>query len=420
MTEPNSLFLCGVKNVTQVYLYNIQGFRGEYTYDLDDDFIVINSVNNGVGKTTLFDCLRFTCDYTLFDGEERDFFLNLNELEGVFAFTNDGVMHGFKLSKPTLMAKKQNPPLFFKKVEGEDMQTSYENFPNAAQDMGILMINKMLLNICGKDLNLFSSTGGAQNYQLVKTITTHQPTEEALELLVRSVNINEQSLTKLRADKKAVELQKSSLSFYLNIDELEELLNDDSYEDMETVFSEIGFSLNRLQPVAPLNFNSSIENIFELAEDLERLQHTDYLKLDITPIEKMDTLTQKLEMLHNFNQIDVNSKTLESVLGVKEALDSLHVTDIDNSMQSQTVQAMLDLYIKMHTLQPSLNERFNAEMLNRLLSVYIRLTDMRGNVQEEKVKTQQANSLKQGITEHRVECPIRREVYLVNGICHYE
>lgn len=412
MTTPNSLFLCGVKNLANVYLYNIQGFRGEYTYDLDDDLMIINSVNNGVGKTTLYDCLRFTCDYTIFDKEERSFFLNLNETEGVFGFTNEGIMHGFRVTK-------HNPPIFFKKVEGEELQTSYDNFPNAAQDMGILMINKMLLNICGKDLNLFSSSAGAQNYQLVKTITTHQPTEEALELLQRSINVNEQALVKLRADKKAVELQKSSLSFYLNIPELEELLNDDSYETMETVFSEIGLSLGRLQPVSTFNFNSSIENILELSEDLERLQHTDYIKLDVTPVEKMETLTQKLEALHDFNQINTSSKTLESVLQVSEALNSLHVTDVDTSMHSQTVQSMLDLYIKMHTLQSSLNETFNPEMLNRLLSVYIRLTEMRSNVQEEKVKTQQASSLKQEVSEYRVDCPIRKEVYLVNGICHY-
>jgi hypothetical protein len=401
------------ENMGQVYLYNIQGFRGEYTYDLEDYLVVINSVNNGVGKTTLFDCLRFTCNYTLFDKEERGFFLNLKETEGVFGFTNAGVMHGFRVTK-------HNPTIFFKKVDGEELQTSYENFPNAAQDMGILIINNMILNICGKDLSLFSSSGGAQNYQLAKAITTHQPTEEALELLQRSININEQSLSKLRGDKKAVELQKSSLSFYLNIEELEELLNDDSYEDMEAVFSEISLSLNRLHPAVTLNFNSSIENILELSEDLERLNHTDYIKLDVAPVEKMDTITQKLEMLHDFNQINVNSKTLENILKVNETLESLCVTEIDNSMHSQTVQNMLDLYIKMHTLQPSLCETFNTEMLNRLLSVYIRLTEMRSNLQEEKVKTQQASSLKQEITEHRVECPIRREVYLVNGICHYE
>lgn len=422
-----------------VQMLNIQGFRGQHTYNIEDALTVINSVNNGVGKTTLFDCIRMTCDSKLFDKEELSFFLNLHETVGVFTFYNDGITHGFQV-------ERGKPVIFVRREDGEEIEFSYDNFPNAAQDMGILMINGKLLNIFGKDLNLFSSSAGNSNYELVKTITTHAETENALSTIDSSLDLNSQILARIKYDLSVHRTQMGSLIFYPNVEELSELLKDESYEIAETNLQTAIEALKTLNAVDKVNVSYSLEYMLSFLDSLNSLEEVDNFYLDTEPLDRMVTLKESLDAIEEVKALNIkNTSSLDKTLETQELLQNLNSVDsldvntesmdklgslLDASTLIEPIEKSANLPIdtlelinevKEHldSLEPIGIVNTNESCINSMYELYSGLSSMLLRLGEDRRLSSKLSESKSLISSLQIDCPIRKEVFLVDGICVY-
>lgn len=395
-----------------VQLYNIQGFRGEHRYTIDDFVTIINSKHNGVGKTTLYDCIRFLCDSTQVDKEEQEFFLNLNETEGLFSITRNGVTHGFILVR-------NKPPVFYRQFEGDEVERNSENFTTASQDIGILAVNGALLNIFSKEVNLFSGSSGGKNYQLVKEITTHQQTEEMLELLERSININQSELGNLRAEKRGVDAQLEAMPYFLYVEQLESLLQNEFYEDLET-FSEVLLeSLGKLKEVEKLNFNSSIEELFNLEESLNLIEPTDFITPSVKPLEALQDIIELLDRIEPTTIYDLNTEPLERMMLLEESLNNLTASGMEIIPSIKPLEVLLELTDQLDNFQPISALNVSSSLPTLLSNICIKLGQMTTACNQEARSNKIVENNKKGLESKRVCCPIREEVYLIDGKCVY-
>lgn len=396
----------------EICLYNIQGFRGEYKYSIDDFITIINSKHNGVGKTTLYDCLRFLADSTKVDKEEQEFFLNLNEQEGLFSVSRKGVTHGFIL-------QRGRPPVFYRQYEEEEIERQYENFVTAAQDIGILCINGAMINIFSKEVNLFSSSNTAQNYQLVKEITTHYQTEEMLHLLERSIEISKSDLNSLRAEKRGIDMQVETIPYYQYVDDLENLLNNDFYTDLETFLLQVEEKLDKLQEEEKYNFNSKVEKLFTVTELLEKIQPTDFNPPSIEPLNKLLKLQDLVERLQPSTELNLSIKVVEKLDKISEVLNNI-VPNIDytplNLTPIERMQSVLDQLDKVITHEPV---SVSSTLPTKLANICIKLGEMATLVNQENQFSKMAEQHKESLAKTRIQCPIREEVYLIEGKCCY-
>lgn len=395
-----------------VCLYNIQGFRGEYTYTIDDFITIINSRHNGVGKTTLYDCIRFLCDSTQLDKEEREFFLNLNEQEGLFSITRDQVTYGFVLFQG-------KPPVFYRQVEGEDTERQAENFSTAAQDIGILIINGGLLNIFSKEVDLFSGSSSGKNYQLVKEITTHQQTEEMLDLMERSININQGELSNLRAEKRGVDVQVENMPYYFCVEQLEELLANDFYEDLETVLTQISDSLDKFKEVPQLNFNSKLERLVDLEQSLSIIQPTDFEVPSAKVLEFVEDFSGILGRLQPTTSVELPLAPLENLIVLSEGLEKLVPSTSVVELNTKPLEMLEALLGQVNSLAPEYNLEVSSYLPTALSNICIKLGEMTTACNNENRNNRMAEEHRKSLASTRVTCPIREEVYLIDGKCCY-
>lgn len=396
----------------EITLYNIQGFRGHFTYVIDDLITIINSKHNGVGKTTLFDCLRFLCDSTQVDKEEQEFFLNLDEPEGMFSVKKNGVMHGFAF-------QRNKPPVFFRQIDGEEVERSDTNFETASQDIGILRVNGSLLNIFSKEVNLFSSSNTAQNYQLVKEITTHQQTEEMLRLLESSIEYNKNQLSNLQAERRNAEHLAKSIPYYYCVKEVEDLLNNDFYAQFESLCDESLIIIDSLKEVPDLNFNSNIEEFEAVWESLNRLQATDFIVPNVSLLDDIIEVSEVLERMQPSIEVDLSVDVLENLLDVCESLDNL-IPSVQTLDLDVSVLESLDLVLEQFNKVSIVEEiDVSSSLPSQLANVCIKLGEMITACNQEERFTRLAEESKKSIASTRVQCPIREEVYLINGKCIY-
>lgn len=396
----------------EITLYNIQGFRGKHQYTLDDHVTIINSKENGVGKTTLYDCLKMLSDSTIMDKEEQNYFLNLNEKEGMFSVYKNGVTNGFIIMKGT-------PPMFFRQYDGEEIERSGESFPTAASDIGILRINDTLLNIFSKEVDLFSTSDGRKNYQLVKEITTHQETEEMLELVSRSINVNKQDLDLLRAERKGIQSQLDNLLYFPATEQLEELLNDTVYEEFEVFAESFNKVMDKLSEVETYNFNSGIVEIVKMQETLDRLQHTEYEVLDAELLRDLLELTNCLDRIQTPISTSVKINPLEQVTKMCETLGFLKVTPKELNVPISALEGVVKTLESIKVLRPKESVTVDANLPYTLSKICIALGQMNTNHNRAESYERIVTENRKRVQSVRVDCPIRKEVYLIDGRCSY-
>lgn len=396
----------------EICLYNIQGFRGNYTYVIDDLITIINSKHNGVGKTTLFDCLRFLCDSTQVDKDEQEYFLNLEEQEAMFSVKKNGVTYGFAF-------QKGRPPVFFRQVEGEELERSDYNFPTASQDIGVLKINDSLINIFSKEVNLFSGSNSAQNYKLVKELTTHQQTEEMLSLLVESINYNQEQATLLRAEKRDADARVQSIPYYYFVDKVEELLTNPFYEEFEDFCDETLTLLERIQEVPEMSFNSKVEEFLEVENSLGRLQLTEFVVPDVTLLENVQEVAECLERLQPCLEVDLDITSLENLVMVSEGLDKLVVSSEESGLNVKPLEQLEIVLSELNNIRVEPEIEVSSILPSTLANVCMKLGEMITACNQEARFTRLATETRASVAGTRVSCPIREEVYLIDGKCVY-
>ncbi|MFF2798161.1 ATP-binding protein [Lysinibacillus xylanilyticus] len=396
----------------EIEFYNIQGFRGHYKYSIDDAVTIINSKHNGVGKTTLYDCLKFLCDADQVDKEEQEFFLNLNENEGLFSASRDGVKYGF-------IFYTGKPVIFFRQFDEEEPEYSSENFPTASQDVGVLVVNGAILNIFSKEVNLFSGSHAGKNYQLVAELTTHQETEAMLELIQRSIDINQSDLSNLPAEKRGLDLQVESLPYYLYVDELEDLLNNDFYENLETVLEGALEKAEKLGEVPVLDFNSSIEEFVTLEDVLSRMQPTDFIVPNVEVLEYVDEMSEMVERLQPVELFDLKAEPLELLISLSETLDKLVPQTAVGSLETQPLEVMDSLLTQLDKLQDDYRVEVSSQLPMMLSELCVKLGQMNTSLNQEITFNKLASDNRAILGNTKVNCPIRQEVYLIDGKCVY-
>lgn len=396
----------------EITLYNIQGFRGHFQYTIDDLITIINSKHNGVGKTTLFDCLRFLVDESQVDKEERTFFLNLEEEEGVFSIKKDGVLHGFAMYKG-------RPHLFFRQVDGEEVETSPTNFPNVGQDIGVLHVNGSLLNIFSKEVNLFSSSDSAQNYKLVKEITTHQPTENMLSLIQESIEFNSQEMSQLRLLLREAMVKVESTPYYFAVDEAEKLLKDPFYEDFEDTLSAMLVCLTKIKEVPELNFNSDLEYFIATQESLDRLQATEFDVPNPEVLERVLEVVDLLDRLQPVEEVNLDIAPLENLISVSESLAQLVPSKVETHFNIEVLERLDLVADQLSKIEIVPEIQVSSNLPSQLSSVCIKLGEMITACNQEARFNKLVEDNRANVAGTRVQCPIREEVYLINGKCVY-
>lgn len=395
----------------EIYLHNVQGFRGRFRYTLDDYINIINSKHNGVGKTTLYDCIKYLCNTSLIEKEEHKYFLNLHETNGEFSVTVDGLTHGFILTA-------NQPTLFFKQYEDEEREYSSENIQGVDQDIGILNINGSLINIFSKELNLFSSSASAKDYQLVKAITTHEETERVLELLDNSMEYNKLEVSQINNQLGLAKAKITNVPYYTELDKLESMLNDSAFEDLERMLISVNTKLSMMRPVIPLDVNSKIEKLAELEIVVSRLKEVPEYIPNETPLVMLDKLNQSVSRLE-VNSKPVNSHALESVLALQESINKLEVADGVGHVPAQPLENLLNLNHNLKRLRSTETISANPAALHSLILIRTKINLMIDATNTTTKNNIEAENLRKGLQDMRVPCPIRKEVYLVDGICHY-
>lgn len=397
----------------QITLENIQGFEGHHSYEINDLVTIINSKHNGVGKTTLFDCLRFLCNENLVDKDEREFFLNLNTESGLFSVKVSDVTHGFAFMKG-------QPPLFFRIIDGEDMERSDTNFPGVGADIGILQINGSLLNIFSKEVNLFSGSNVKENYQLIKEITTHEETEEALELMTRSEEINKQSLNQLRMEKKLVDSQVSNLSYYSNVIEMEEMLDNKFYVEFEDLLEYSLTLLSSLHQTGNIEVDSAILDYADTINDkINELMPVDNFSLNLEPLDKLETTLDLVDLLHSIEEMELQTTPLEKLEQVITLVSSLEETSEVESLDLTSILQMESVINAIDAIQEVVELDVDINIVHKVSEVCVTLAQMITNDNKLEYHTTQLSRLRESVASVRVACPIREEVYLVNGHCNY-
>lgn len=394
-----------------VHLRNIQGFRGIHEYSIDDFINIINSKHNGVGKTTLYDCLRFLCDSKTIEKEEHQYFLNLKETTGEFSVTVGDVTHGF-------LVQFGGNPIFYRQYEGEEQEISSENIFGVAQDIGILMINGTIINIFSKELNLFSSSSAAKDYQLVKAVTTHAPTETVLDLLGSTLEYNKGEVSQLTHELSIAKAKVENVPYYLNLKEMESLLNDQTYENLEESLDRVKSGLIMMRPVKPLAVNSKFSRLLDVQTILERLRPA-YRDVPKTkPLEELLRVQESVDRLRE-NTEYISAQSLDNIVRLGESIDKLEVADKISNASFQSLENLVNIQENLQRLRGTETISANIASLHTLLSIRDKVRSMINATRESKENTDKATKLKSGLQDVKVECPIRKEVYLVDGICHY-
>lgn len=399
----------------QVLINNIQGFRGVFTYSLSESLTIINSKYNGVGKTTLYDCIRFLVDPDGVDKEEHQFFLNINEGMGTFQITNaDGITHGFQI-------KRGFKPRFFCKI-GDNIEASTEPFPTAASDIGILIINDTLFNIFDKQINLFSSSKHKGNYELIREVTTHKPTEEMLTLITNSIELNKRELKETKTKSQEIHSRLSRQKYFTALDELKELIDNDSYEESEIVLTYLDKELSGLKPIGRLETNSeAIYVLDELAVAFhDNLIPNDLPVLNSDMVIMFEDLDAVLEMLEPVGLgMVLNVDLIDSLDELVNLTSSLEPVNTSLRMNEDLVSMMDELVSDTQQLTTIGQLSIQTDILRYLESVAQDATLTRIEFEKGKRAAEEAGKLKKILSDVRIPCPIRREVYLVNGECQY-
>lgn len=395
----------------RVRFFNIQGFRGDYTYDLDNPLTIINSKQNGVGKTTLYDCLRFLCDPKSVDKEEQGFFLNLSEEEGLFSVEVNDCLYGFAL-------RPNQPPVFYRSISGE-LEVGDTNFNTTAQDIGILIINGAILNIFSKELNLFSSSNAKTDYALVKEITTHQQTEEVLELMQQSVQINKANLSEMKIAKRSLDNQIEVMPYYTMIDQLEKLINNPFYEDIEQVLNTGKDYIRKLKSVSKLDFNSGIEMFEHLNYELYRLIPKYNISVSSSVLDNFEVLDSQVQLLKPAGGINFNTSLLEELDNLMGHLSTLVPTAGEFSFNTNILEELDKLVEATGNLHPVYNLNLNADIIAHLADSCISIGKLLTGVRREHYSNKKLIELRASVKSLKVSCPIREEVYLIDGNCCY-
>ena len=163
-----------------VYIKNIQGFQGDFTYSIKPGLNVITSMYNGTGKTTFFECLKFLHNPDGFDKTNRRYLLNKNENQGIFIITIDDNHFGFILTEDKYE--------LISKLKGEQVFTnSLTPHPNIGEYTEVFFKNNSFINVCDRFLNLFSSSNTNHNHELVNAFLTCDTFEQADDLIMQEV-----------------------------------------------------------------------------------------------------------------------------------------------------------------------------------------------------------------------------------------
>lgn len=395
----------------KVSLYNVQGFRGYFSYEIDDFVTVINSKHNGVGKTTLYDCLRFLCDTKQLDKEEHKYLLNIKESRGEFSVTVNDVTHGFILDH-------NSPPIFFRQYDGEERELSNYNIPGVDQDIGVLIINSGIINIISKELNLFSSSAASKDYQLVKAVTTHEETERVLDLLNSSMEYNKLEVASLKQDLALAKAKVTNVPYYLDLDKMESLLNDPRYETLENTLLRVQTKVGAMRPITQLNVNSKFEGLYNVKSLVDRLMPVQIGIPNPAPLTNLSNLRTAVGRLKS-SYIPPNANSLDRVYELGKSIFKLNKTNMPSSVSSKPLEQLIDLYKLTRKLGVTETITANTVALNSLVSVRGKISTMLDATRINKENLEQAKILKDNLSDKKVPCPIRKEVYLVDGICHY-
>jgi len=410
----------------RVYFTNVEGFKGEHSFTLNHQLNVITSKFNGVGKTTLFNCLKIITGTEIPSKDRIQFVVNMDAKEGRFTVQLEDVIYGFISDKKKIT--------YIRKYPDQGVERSLEPFPEVSEDIGILNFNGYPVNVQDMNLDLITGDDLKRNSQLVDALLTEANLVKFKEHAYQNKELKKEQLK--AEDKKyfllLTELQ--ALQFFPRIDEFQEEVKNyqaaefhDGIEDMietlkRTVIekpkvtpTQLDETLLKIQHIPFIDGQSEIQ-LDQTSETLVQLSNIQFIKpkrsiYTSTTLEPLTSIQQLTQRLHLEKKRISEEKVEETLLALQTNLNNL-------VPQNQKVQNPKDCLEALKTLQ-LLGNSFKEEK-ERIPDSEIDLLQIQGTINRlvDTAPIKQAiKEIRDSIKEFEFECPLYGTVYTVEGKC---
>jgi len=364
----------------QVYLKNIQGFRGDFTYTIEPGLNVITSKFNGTGKTTFFECLKFLHNPSSLDKISRKFLLNKNEQKGVFMITVEECQFGFILEGDSfsLVSKLKNEEVFTYSQTPHPLLSEYTQ---------VFVKDASFINVCDRFLNLFSSSHTAYNHELVNSFLTSRSLEKSNELINLEKDAAQKNYEYLLSNFNYYSDLLNSSQNYQHIKEFEEALECEDlivlYEELDNILQ----CLKRCNIQKPIIDTKYSKAFLELSNILGAIRKRTPL-VDYNLIDKFTDVLPLLQQL----------KPQHRPLVVDAAGELLTLYEMTTKLQKSSPTVETVAVSEFATLY---------ELLIQIESNETRFATLQKGIDTEKKK----------IKSFEHPCPVKGTVYIVGGEC---
>lgn len=413
----------------EIYLENIQGFKGKFHYSLDSNINVITAKHNGTGKTTFFECLKLLCCKNLFTKEDLEFFVNKDCNWGQFCIyiRELGIAYGFECTKKKV--------IYYRMFDDEDgVEKNSEPFPEAERDLNVFIKGNSIINICDRFIDLFSSSNEKLNYTLMRDLTSHQGIDEMINRAEDSLHIHQEHLKIQMQELKFINRELTNTKYFKNIETLESILNQDGFIQIHDNLVDSFIYISSLYPEAqsiillPLEiwiqlYNLTLQVQLETSE-VKLIKTEEFYDVynSMQQVQSHSKCITELPILH-FNECYnilsniaegisvINLTSLEILLDIYESFRK--ITLLTNTKLLMLMVCNLEIF---NNIVPA-NKINKKSLLSTFTDIYYTLTNCYENIELIEHSKQEVNLIKNQLQSFTQDCPLYEKVYIVDGEC---
>jgi hypothetical protein len=392
----------------KVKMRNIEGFRGEYSFAVEDGLNVIIAKYNGAGKTTFFDCIKVLCDKNFVASDEIKYMLNIDSTECDFSVEVDGDTFGFFYNGKHLV--------YYRCYAGSVREVSQYPFEDIAQRLGIFIVDGSAVNICDRFIDFLSGSKSSDFSALYK-LMQNKELDELESLIFQSIGECNKEYEKAYAVFEQANRRLYNMPHYPQSEEYRSALDSIDYETKYYMLNVLQKQIDRYKAATPKIAETQLVYISELVIvcDYRFIKHLDVENC----IELMNFVLHFSDMLNSCNIIKCIEITSINIINISNIYEytahcSLHGDVIDSSS--------LELYGGTRCLiqEYKVSKKIDSilyKCLQKLIVLYADVTTMLKNDCTLDEEQSLITGLKVELTPYQFSCPMGREVYLINGKC---
>ena len=137
------------------------------------------------------------------------------------------------------------------------------------------------------------------------------------------------------------------------------------------------------------------------------------------PLEFLEEFENILERIEPTEVVEVPLTPLELILNVSDSLELLRPTGAQTGLNTLPLEKLEELLYQIDRIEPTNEVSVSSKLPIALTNITMKLGEMITGVRQETLYEKRIADNKQQLSSTRVHCPIRKEVYLIDGKCHY-